>query len=93
MVIPFFRANRFFRALVLTVGIFSFLLWLYIILRIVFNHVSMGADFIYGVRISFWVLGAISFVVSFLCTFVYLWLWFRFDRFSPFAPGYQQRGP
>ncbi len=93
MVIPFVRQSRFLRALVLTTSVFSFLLWLYIVLRIVFNHVDMGADFIYGMRPTFWELGAFSFAVSFLSTFVYLWLWGRFDRMPPGMTGYQQREP
>ncbi len=83
MFVPFVRGSRFFRALVLTVALFSFLLWLYIVLRIVFNRVSMAADFIYGVHVSFWVMGAGAFVVSFLATFVYLWLWGRFGERFP----------
>lgn len=93
MLIPFVRQSRFFRALVLTTSLFSFLLWLYIVLRIVFNHVDMGADFIYGIRISFWVLGAIAFVVSFFSTFLYLWLWGRFDRGSQGVTPYEYRPP
>ena len=70
----------FLRALVLTTGVFSFLLWLYIILRIVFNHVNVMSAFIDRIPISFWVLGGFSFVVSFLCMFVYVWLWGRPGR-------------
>jgi hypothetical protein len=61
--------------------LFSFLLWLYIVLRIVFNRVSVMAPFIDRVpSISYWVLGAFSFVVSSVCMFLYLWLWSGFGR-------------
>lgn len=94
MVIPFVRANRFFRAFVLTVAVFSFLLWFYIILRIVFNRVSLSAPFIVGIPgVTFVGLGAFSFGVSFVFTFLYLWIWARFDRTPVYPPWYQQRGP
>jgi len=81
MIVSFMRRSAFLRALVLTMGIFSFLLWLYIILRIVFNHVSVVSPFISRIpSVSFWVLGAFSFVVSFLCMLFYLWVWGPFRR-------------
>jgi hypothetical protein len=81
MVAPLLRNSAFLRAFVLTTGVFSFLLWLYIVLRIVFNRVSVMAPFIDRVpSISYWVLGAFSFVVSSVCMFLYLWLWSGFGR-------------
>ena len=94
MVISFLQRSRFLRALVLTVGIFSFLLWLYIILRVVFNHVNVMSPFIYRVpSLSFWVLGVYAFSLSFVCTLVYLWLWGRFGRMSEFPGSYEYREP
>ncbi len=94
MVISWVRGSRFLRALVLTTGVFSFLLWLYIVLRVVFNGANLFAPFIYSIpSIRIWVLGAVSFALCFLCTFVYLWLWGRFDRLSVLLPRYQGRAP
>ena len=81
----------FLRALVLTTGVFSFLLWLYIILRIVFNHVNVMSAFIDRIPISFWVLGAFSFVVSFLCMLVYVWFWGRSVRTTLVPMSYDGR--
>ncbi len=86
MAIPSFRGSRFFRALVLTVGVFSFLLWLYTTLRVIVNGVNPPEPFVPGVRSpSFLAVGVLSFGVCFLSTFVYLWLWGRF-RGMPMAP-------
>jgi hypothetical protein len=94
MFVPFLRRSRFLRALVLTAGVFSFLLWLYIVLRVVFNHVNVMSPFIYRIpSLSFWVLGAWSFAMGFACTFVYLWLWGRFGRSSAFPGSYEYREP
>ena len=52
-----------------------------VVLRIVFNHVSVVSPFISGVpSLSFWVLGAASFVLSFLCMLLHVWLWGRLSR-------------
>lgn len=76
----------------MTTGVFSFLLWLYIVMRIVFDDVNVLSPFISRVpSLSFWVLGAISFVVSFLCTVVYLWLWGRSGRGTLVPIGYDGR--
>ncbi len=94
MVVPFLRRSRLLRALVLTVAVFSFLLWLYIVFRVVFNHVNVGSAFIYRIpSLSFWVLGAWSFAVCFVSTFVYVWLWGRFGRTPVFAESYEYRDP
>lgn len=94
MFVPFLRGSRFLRALVLTTGVFSFLLWLYIVMRIVFTPVDMGAPFIRGVvLIPIWVLGALAFAVSFLSTFLYLWLWGRFPGGSMGSGSHEPRGP
>ena len=92
MVVPFLRRSPFFRSLVLTTGVFSFLLWLYIVMRIVFNHVNVMTPFVNRVpSISFWVLGAISFAVSFLSMFLYLWLWGRSGRATLVPMSYDGR--
>lgn len=81
MAFSLLRGSRFFRSLVLTVGVFSFLLWLYIVMRIVFNDVDVNTPFVDSVpSISFSILGAFSFGLCALATFVYLWLWGRFNR-------------
>jgi hypothetical protein len=74
--------------------LFSFLLWLYIVLRVVFNHVDVMPPFIYRIpSLSFWVLGAWSLAMGFACTFVYLWLWGPFGRSSGFPGSYEYREP
>ena len=94
MFVSFLRRSRFLRALVLTVGIFAFLAWFYIILRIVFNHVDVGTPFIdHFPSISIWVLGTFSFVLSALCTFVYIWLWGRIPYAPIVLPAYERREP
>ncbi len=61
------------KAVFLTLSLYMFLLWLYIIGRIIFNHVKLDSLFIDGVPfLSFWVLGAIAFVLSMVCTYLYL---------------------
>lgn len=86
MAVPSLRSSRFFRALVLTVAAFSFLLWLHTTLRVIVNGVDPPEPFVPGLRsVSFLAVGVLSFGVSFLSTFVYLWLWGRF-RGMPAVP-------
>jgi hypothetical protein len=81
--IEFFRNSRLVRSVVLTTGVFSFLLWLYIVARIVVNGVDVNKPFVTRVPgISFAALGAISFGVSFVAMLLYVWLWGRFGRGS-----------
>ncbi len=94
MIVPFLRRSTFLRALVAATGIFSFLLWLYIVMRIVFNHVDLRSPFIDRIpSLSFWVLGAISFVVSFLSVLIYIWLWGPFSRATMIPASYDWRRP
>jgi hypothetical protein len=75
------RNNRFLRSAVLTTLIFSFLIWLYIVVRIIVNNVDAHTPFVDSVpSVSFSALGAFAFGVSFVSTFLYLWLWGRFGR-------------
>jgi hypothetical protein len=75
-------------------ALFVFLLWLYIVLRVVFNDVNVMSPFIYRIpSLSFWVLGAWSFAMGFACTFAYLWLWGPFGRSSGFPGSYEYREP
>lgn len=86
MFVPFVRSSRFFRALVLTTAVFSFLVWLYIAFRVIVNGVDVHYPFVDSVRfISISAVGTFSFGGAFLSTFVYLWLWGRF-RGMPLAP-------
>ncbi|MDW5562381.1 MAG: hypothetical protein SA339_04070 [Methanomassiliicoccus sp.] len=55
--------------------LYSFLLWAYVVFRIVINRVPVRDDFIRGIPISFWVLGLIAFVVSFVTMVLYLNFW------------------
>ena len=94
MFVAFLRGSRFLRALTLTTAVFSFLLWLYIVLRIVFNHVNVRSPFISSIpSLSFWVLGGLAFALSFGATLVYLWLWGRFRAPPMVWSSYEERGP
>ena len=61
------------KAIFLTLSMYTFLLWLYIIGRIIFNRVRLDSPFIDGVPfLSFWILGAIAFILSMVFTYLYL---------------------
>jgi hypothetical protein len=71
--------SRFPRALVLTTAVYSMLLWLYVVGRLVFSGVDVTYPFLDSVPgISIAAVGIAAFVVSFACTLVYLTLWGRF---------------
>ena len=65
---------RFCRASLLTTSIFSFLLWLYLVLRIVVDHCGFDAPFMDAFLpwFTFLRLGVVSFVVSALSLLIYL---------------------
>ncbi len=90
MVVPALRTSQFLRALVLTTAVFSFLAWLYIILRVLVNHVDPPTPFLSSVpSVSVSAVGAFTFGLSALSTFVYLWLWGPFGgppRIPPSPP-------
>jgi hypothetical protein len=87
MAAPFLQGSRFLRALVLTTWVFSSLLWLYIVVRVVINGVDPPAPFLGSVpSLSFSALGAFAFGLSFLSMFLYLWLWGRFRGMPTFPP-------
>jgi hypothetical protein len=68
--------TRFLRALVLTTGVYSLLLWLYVVGRLVFAGVDITYPFLDSVPgISIALVGVVSFVVSFLCALLYLTIW------------------
>ena len=58
--------NSLIRPTLLIIGIYSLLLWAYVILRILaINDPGVwAAEFIGGIPISFWQLGAVAFVTS-----------------------------
>ncbi len=61
------------KALFLTLWFHSFLVWLYIIARIVVNHVHLGSLFIDSVPFfTFTTLGIVAFVASMIFMFIYL---------------------
>jgi hypothetical protein len=69
-------AYRFLRALVFTTWVYSTLLWLYIVVRVVVSGVDVHWPFfdsIPGISIS--LVGALAFCLSFVAIFVYLWIW------------------
>src|SRR6058998_2415218 len=76
MAVPLLRSSRFFRSLVLTTWVFSVLLWLYIVARIIVNQVDVHMPFVDSVpSLSFSAMGAFAFGLSFLSMFIYLWPW------------------
>lgn len=67
---------KIYKALVLTTWFYSLLLWLYIVLRITINRVNIFDRFIYSIPyLTFFSLGVISFIVSFVSLFVYVAIW------------------
>ncbi|HLE54158.1 MAG TPA: hypothetical protein VI999_02800 [Thermoplasmata archaeon] len=94
MAVPFLQSSRLFRSLVLTTWVFSFLLWLYIVARILVDDVDVHTPFLDSVpSVSFSALGVFSFGVSFLSMFVYLWLWGSFDRSPMILRSPKEREP
>lgn len=94
MVVPFLRKSQLLRSLVLTVFVFSFLLWLYIVLRVVINHVDPPSSFLNSFpSVSVSAVGAFAFGLSALCMFVYLWLWGWFRRDTPIQGTPRERAP
>ena len=73
--------SRFLRALVLTTGMFSLFLWMYVAGRLIFAGVDVNYPFLDRVPgISIAVVGAGSFMLSFVCILTYLTLWWKLDR-------------
>ena len=61
------------KALLFTTWLYSLLLWFYIVLRITISRVSLNSLFIDSVPyLSFYILGMISFSLSFISLFAYL---------------------
>lgn len=88
MAVPWLRTSRFLRALVLTAWASSFLVWLYIVLRVVVNGVDPPSAFFNSIpHVSFSMVGTFAFFVFFASMFLYLWLWGRFRSMPTFPPG------
>ncbi len=88
------RGSRFLRALVLTTCVGSWLVWLYVVARVVINNVDVHTPFLDSVpSVSFSALGVYSFGFFILSLFVYLWLWGRFDGRPVLPPGRDDREP
>ena len=68
--------KSFAKALILSVWLYSLLLWFYIVLRIVFRNVIMTNPFIGSFPFfSFYSLGVFSFALSFVSLLIYLTMW------------------
>ena len=66
----------FFRSLVLTTWIYSTLLWLYILVRIIVSGVDVHYPFVDSIQfISISATGVFAFGLSFLSMFLYLAIW------------------
>ena len=78
----------------MTVWVASFLVWLYIVLRVVFNGVDVHWPFVDSIpSISISAVGAFSFGVFVVSMFVYLWLWGRFNGGRGVERSSESRGP
>jgi hypothetical protein len=62
------------KALFLTFWVYSTLIWLYCVARIIINNVEPWDLFINGIPITFWELGSVAFLVSAVCFYAYLYL-------------------
>jgi hypothetical protein len=94
MAVPFLRRSSFLRSLVVTTFFFSFLAWVYVVLRVVVNKVDPPSPFVPGIRFpTFFDVGAFAFGLSFLSLLVYLWLWSPFARAVGAPPAWQDRRP
>ena len=88
MAVPLLRTSRFLRALVLTAWVSSFLLWLYIVVRVVVNGIDPPLPFFNSVPyVSFSMVGAFAFFVFTVSMFLYLWLWSPFRGMPVIAQG------
>lgn len=68
--------SRFFRALVFSTWLYSLILWLYIVARIVVNGVDVHWPFVDSIQsISISEMGIAMFLLSFICMVIYFWLW------------------
>jgi hypothetical protein len=76
MAVPILQGSRFLRALVLTAWVSSFLVWLYIVLRVIVSGVDVHYPFVDSVPfVSISAMGGFSFFVFIVSMFLYLWLW------------------
>ena len=79
MLVQMLRNSRILRSFLLTIWFASFLVWLYIVARIVINNVDVHTPFLDTVpSVSFESLGVFAFGLSCVAMFAYLWLWGRF---------------
>jgi hypothetical protein len=70
------RESRFLRALLLIGWLYSLLLWLYIILRILGEDALLFLSFLDIIPwLLYWELGILSFLFSAGCMFLYLYYW------------------
>jgi hypothetical protein len=60
------------KAILLTIWIYSTLVWLYCVARITINNIEPLDPFIIGIPIAFWHLGLIAFLVSAICCYGFL---------------------
>lgn len=74
------RLGYFLKGLVLATWLYSLLLWVYIVMRIVFSNVHMSSVFIDGIpNITFLNLGIFSFCLSFASLIIFVTFWGRRD--------------
>jgi len=59
-------------AFFLTGCVYSFLIWLYVVIRLLAFRIQIWERFIYDVPITFWQLAIGAFVASAVCFFLFL---------------------
>ena len=59
-------------ALFLTGCVYSFLVWAYVVVRLLVFNIQIWDAFIDGIPITFWQLGIIAFIGSAVCMFGFL---------------------
>jgi hypothetical protein len=69
-------ASRFLKALFFSTWLYSLMLWLYIVARVVISGVDVHYPFVDSIQsISISEMGAASFLLSFVCLVIYMTFW------------------
>lgn len=59
--------TRVFPGVMFTTGLYSLLIWAYVVARVVLNDINLANPFIDGINVSFWELGVTAFAVGIAC--------------------------
>ena len=70
--------SRFLRAVVLSAWLYSLMLWLYIVARILISGADVHYPFVDSIpSISISAMGVASFLISFICMAIYFTYWWK----------------